>query len=351
MKRKISILLVLCLAISMFAGCSKPAQAPAAKPAELPVLRVATVSAICGLPIYYMREKGWDVENGFKIELNVFSLGAPLLEALAADLWDVGCLGTGPTPLGVTTYDAVYILDANSSSGGCDVFVRKDSPIAKATGGNAKYPTILGNAQTLKGTTMLTPLGSNMHLLGMLWIENLGVDSADINFVHMDQAQLLPAFDSGHGDFVALAPPFSFTARKTHVTAATFEAMDVPQYDAMIANRKYYDSKRPLIEKFVAQYLRAGDEFGKDHELFVQSLFAWQKSNALNDNIDVTRAEAAERHVTTSEEAKTGRFGLTPRMVGQFLAGQGRMEKDLLPKLEANIKRDVLDAALKILGK
>ena len=341
-------LLALCMVGQVFAGGG--GQKPQ-KEGEIPVLRIASVTAVCGLPVYYMMQNKRDIENGFKLELITFSLGAPLLEALAADLWDVGLLGTGAAPLGLTTYDTIFLLDSNSASGGVDLFVRKDSPIAKATGTNPKYPKILGSPATLKGTTMLTPLGSNMHLLGLKWIECLGADVKDVKFVHMEAPQVLAAFDSGNGDFCVLSPPFTFTARKNYLTAATFEDINIPQYDSMIANRKYYDSKRELMVKFVAEYLRIGDEFKKDHELFVQSLFAWQKSNALNDNIDVTRAEAAERHVTTSDEAKAMDFGATPIIAGKFYIEQGRIEANMLPRLEGNIKRDVLDAALKKLGK
>ena len=107
MKKLTSLLLALCLATGLLAGCggapsaSAPASAPAAPPSqggsapagELPTLRVAVMPLVTSLPVKYVMENKLDEERGFKIEPLTFSTGAPMNEALGADLWDVSTIG------------------------------------------------------------------------------------------------------------------------------------------------------------------------------------------------------------------------------------------------------------------
>lgn|GEM_PF-5501465 len=105
MKRVIVLLLTMVLSVGVLAGCggksdtgnagdsaSKTTQGESEESEVLEVLRVAVIPVISSLPIQYIVDQGWDVENGFKIEKVVFSSGAPMGEALVSDLWDIGIM-------------------------------------------------------------------------------------------------------------------------------------------------------------------------------------------------------------------------------------------------------------------
>ena len=61
--------------------------------ADLPTLRVAMMPFITSLPTEYIRKNKLDEKAGFKMDTIMFATGAPMNEALAADLWDVGAMG------------------------------------------------------------------------------------------------------------------------------------------------------------------------------------------------------------------------------------------------------------------
>ncbi|MCA5011271.1 hypothetical protein HP393_22785, partial [Clostridioides difficile] len=80
---------------------------------------------------------------GFKMETVMFATGAPMNEALAADLWDVGAMGAAAVT-GVANYDMMIIGEVLESTDGLGVFVKPDSAIAGAKGYNPSYPNVLG---------------------------------------------------------------------------------------------------------------------------------------------------------------------------------------------------------------
>ena len=63
---------------------------------------------ITSLPTEYIRKNKLDEKAGFKMDTIMFATGAPMNEALAADLWDVGSMGAAAVT-GVANYDMMII--------------------------------------------------------------------------------------------------------------------------------------------------------------------------------------------------------------------------------------------------
>ena len=75
---------------------------------ETVTIRVSGLNQQLSLPLWYIHEQGWDVENGFNLELTVFAQGSGINEALGSGLVDVftiGAAGISSCPV----YDAVYL--------------------------------------------------------------------------------------------------------------------------------------------------------------------------------------------------------------------------------------------------
>ena len=106
---------------------------------DLPVLRVAMMPFITSLPTEYIRKNKLDEKAGFKMDTIMFATGAPMNEALAADLWDVGSMGAAAVT-GVANYDMMIIGEVLESTDGLGVFVKPDSPAAQEKGYNPSYP-------------------------------------------------------------------------------------------------------------------------------------------------------------------------------------------------------------------
>ena len=110
MKKGAALLLVSAAMVSL-AGCGgnsetsgNTASNTSGGNGDLPVLRVAAMPTITSLPTYYIQKNGLDEKAGFKMEVTMFDTGAPMNEALAADLWDVGHMGAAAVT-GMANYD------------------------------------------------------------------------------------------------------------------------------------------------------------------------------------------------------------------------------------------------------
>ena len=116
MKKILRSIVAMSLALALV-GCSGAGGAAknstASKGAEttgtdLPVLRVAMMPFVTSLPAQYIKVNTLDEKNGFKMETTMYATGAPMNEALAADLWDVGAMGAAAVT-GVANYDMAII--------------------------------------------------------------------------------------------------------------------------------------------------------------------------------------------------------------------------------------------------
>ena len=123
MKKALAILLASAMALSL-AACSggsgssgESSESSSGEGGDLPVLRVAAMPTITSLPTYYIQENGLDEAAGFKMEVTMFDTGAPMNEALEADLWDVGLMGAADVT-GMAKYDELIIGEVIESKDG-----------------------------------------------------------------------------------------------------------------------------------------------------------------------------------------------------------------------------------------
>ena len=181
LKKGVALLLASAAMVSL-AGCGgnsggsgSNASNAAGGSSELPTLRVAAMPTITSLPTYYIQKNGLDEKAGFKMEVTMFDTGAPMNEALAADLWDVGQMGAAAVT-GMANYDELIIGEVLESTDGQGVFVSPDCPVAQDTGFNPSIPTVLGSPESVSGITILTPVGTAQHFTVLKWLEKLGME-------------------------------------------------------------------------------------------------------------------------------------------------------------------------------
>ncbi|HYE83755.1 MAG TPA: ABC transporter substrate-binding protein [Clostridia bacterium] len=357
MRKGISVLLVIILVLAMFTGCTKPNSEPAAAPAdpgaaapekkEVKTIRVASLPSQISLPLYYISKQGWDVENGFKIDLTTFPSGAPVNEALGADLWDVSAIGAAAV-MSVVGYDAIQIFSHVDAGEGINAMVRKDSPILKVKGYNPAYPEVYGDPETLKGATILLPVGSGSHFQISKWIEAMGLKETDVKLVHMDYAQGFQAFKAGEGDIVCTSYPFTpKLVAEGYVTASSMKTLNIPYFDNIVVNRKYYDGNKDVLVSLMEQLLRAADVFRSDEELYVDAMMEWYKLNGQEMDKENVRAEVTKKPFVTSVEAKTHQIGASLKMQAQFMASIGKIKNEDLNKFDTNIKTEILEETVK----
>lgn len=360
MKKILCILLAIAMLAIVFTGCSgstgnkstetKVAAGTASAATEkkdLEELKVAIMPYLLSIPVKYIVDKGWDVENGFKIKTILFPTGAPMIEALGANLWDVGTIGTAAVT-GVSTYDAKFIAETSDAAGGIELFVRPNSPIAKVKGFNLTFPELLGNPDTVRGKTLLFPVGTISQLNALKWIEKIGLKDKEVKTVHMEYAQAYQAFLAGQGDIVGLNTPLSYKARDNGwISVGSLGDLKIPQVDGLMANKNSYEKKKEILVKFVQLVYRANDEMAKDPEVEVKVLSDWFKQNGQTVNEKDVRTEAKTRPLITSEMAKSKKHGDALKMTAEFMASIGKLQTEKLQKFDTNITDEIVKEALK----
>ena len=312
-------------------------------------LRVAVIPVISSLPIHYIVEKGWDVENGFKIEKIVFSSGAPMGEALVSNLWDIGIMSAAGV-FAAANYDAMCIADSSDTIGfrGLGLFVRPGSDILSVRGGNPSYPNVYGSAETVRGKTVLCPTGTVSQLHTLKWLEALGLESTDVRLVHMEFAQAYQAYLAGQGDIVALNPPFCFMApNEGLIDIAPIDELGVKLNDMVFANKRSIDSKRELINKCLGLIYRAGMELEANQAAKEAALKDWYRVNG-SDVDDATVAREAAKKLFSLDDirAMNVKGGETLISTAEFFAGIGTVETSKLPVVRGNINGEFIRALL-----
>ena len=341
MKKIVAMILAVTMVAAM-AGCAKastsqPVSGGTEAPKDLPVLRVATMPFITSLPTYYIQQNKLDEKAGFKMEITNFATGAPMNEAHAADLWDDGAMGAAAVT-GMANYDEMIIGEVLESTDGLGVFVNPDSPIAKATGYNPSFPTVLGSPETVKGITILTPVGTAQHFTTLKWLEKLGLEATDVSIVNMDTVQAYQALKAGQCDAVALNVPTFFDAKNDKmVQVGNLAELGTKYVDMLVANRKAVENKADIVQLYVnciseaCAALKADPEMAAD--LFVQFLkesgTETSRENCVND--------LARVQWITKDDWKDRELGRFARELGEFYVSLGQLEPTLIDKFPTNI--------------
>ena len=345
MKRRkgLSLLLAAAMVVSL-AGCGNAAGqsgggtgSGAAGGDGLPVLRVAAMPTITSLPTYYAQKNGLDEKAGFKMEITMFDTGAPMNEALAADLWDVGHMGAAAVT-GMANYDELIIGEVLESTDGQGVFVSPDCPVAQDKGYNPSFPTVLGSPDSVAGITILTPVGTAQHFTVLKWLEKLGMEPTDVNIVNMDTVQAYQALQSGQGDAASLNVPTFFDAKNNGmVQVANLADMGTRYVDMIVGNRKSLDGKSDLIQKYVDCMLEACETLQKDPDMAADLLVEFLQDSGMETSRENCMADLDRVKWLSKEDWKGRELGVFAKELGEFYVDQGQLEASATEKFNTNV--------------
>ena len=354
MKKILSVLLIVALMLTVFASCTPnntppaatpapapaennnetddPAEPAAVDPADLPVLRVAVMPFYLSTITYYIVENGLDVENGFRIDLQLYPMGAPQIEAMLANEWDVGMMATAGV-FGIANAGMMPIAPILRSSGGTGAFIRPDHPAAQVTGAVPGMPNVLGDADTLRGAQVLVPIGSLNHLNVVKWFYAVGLTSNDFTVVDMTNANALQAFRAGEGDITAFSPPLTHQAyAEGWVNGASLDDLNVEFWDYLYANPRTFEDVKDLIAKFVDLQLEVQTRFMADQDLAAYWSYQWlHGENAIDTSIEQMAGEWQVRPFVTRDQAQgLTEVGASLREIAEFFVSIGNLEESAL---------------------
>ncbi len=364
MRKWLSLTLVLALAVTILAACTPPpatTQAPTTAapketaagettPAETKyqsnvTIRIGTQPTTMGTPLDYAMKKGWIEEAGLKIERILFPTGAPINEALAAKQIDFSLNGLA-TVYAVAAGDVSWIGEINTASG-LGVYVRPDNPIVKVKGNVEGYPNIYGSAETLKGLTVLGPLGTSSQFNVITWMNHFGLTASDYKMLSMDHGPAAQAFLAGEGDAIASSPPYTYQLEDAGmIKVATLEdTSGITLVDGVCVRKEFLAEHREDVKRLMEVIYRAQEDLASDDKLFFDVCMEYYNENgreydATKMNNEIKERDFIGKDFMTKPDYK---FGAVLFGMGKFYVDDGKIPAEDYPNIAAGIDPSILE--------
>lgn len=351
MLRKISLLLASALAAGLLAGCGGSGQSASAADGEAAptTIRVGIVTNTMGVPAAYALEKGYYEAEGITVEPVIFSTGSLVNEAFGAGEIDVAFSGLASI-FSLATGQASWIGEINTTDG-LGIYVRPDSPILEHKGEVEGYENTYGSADTLRGITILGPLGNVAQYCAANWLSIFGLTDQDASIVNMDYGPAYQAFISGEGDAVSVNNPYSFMLEDAgYVCAATFEeATKTELYDGIFASTEFIENNRDAMVGFIRATYKAVDEL-QDEDVRSEFSMAWFSENGKEYTQETMDQEIALRRYIDADFMQQPDFSFGQGMVtiADFYVDDGKITEDGKALIPDTIDVTLLEDALGI---
>lgn len=334
-KKMMSGLLALSTAVVMTA-CGSTTESDSA---GYDTLNVGTMALTCGIPVLYAEEMGYFEDAGLDVDVEIFTTGAPINEAIAADQIDIAVSGFSSV-YSLANADCSWIADVNTT-GGMALYARPDSEIANAEGVNG----MIGDAESLKGLQILEPLGTSVQYMTESYAQQLGLSPADINQVNMEYAPAYQAFTTGEGDLIASNPPYSYQLESEGYTKlCTFEqATQVDMYDGVFARNSVIEERSDEVQLFIDCLVKAMDDL-QDDDLRAEYTRKVYDENAISCTDEDLAHEIEDRRYVGTERMSESDYVLGKSWVAitDFLVGAEKITADNAPNVAASINSEYI---------
>jgi len=272
---------------------------------------------------------------GIKVEERVFAKGLDVMQAIIAGELDVGTTASEAAISGRAGGAPIYVV-AGFAKGGARLVARADANV-KAV-------------RDLKGKKVGVTRGGIQEVLLMAELQKAGLtaDAApgkDVQIVYLAYADLNQALLGKNIDAMMQSEPQSSQAINKGFGVEVLKPYDTPIGEpvrTMVMTEKFYNTKRPVAEKFMRCFVLATSTFIKDRALaekYVRDVVF--KGQITKDDFDDAISNSPYTYDITPEHIQT----TTDIMVK---TGVGRMAKP--PVAKDWVKTDLLDEAKKSLN-
>lgn len=255
------------------------------------------------LPAWLAEQDGLYEQAGMGFEMIMFTGGAAQNEALGADEWDIGTMGSPPSITGGVAYGVHVIGFGSPDDKAVTIWARPDSDVAQVSGEVDGYPDIKGNADTWRGKTILCPTSTSAHFTLIATLKTMGLTTEDVNIIDMGVAQGFTAFKAGEADIVCLWDPQGFDAEKEGWTCissgeATGEAMPT----VIVASEKAMAEKHDEILEYLDIYFQESEKYAKDLDAYAQALMDIGIENGVEQDYETSYKCAEKRPLQTLDD-------------------------------------------------
>lgn len=256
--------------------------------AALMPLTISHQASIHSLPSYIADKEGVLKENGLDVNILYFTSGPPQTEALGADEWDVGCIGSPPTIAANLAYNMKIIGVSVEDTVALSFWCRNESDIAAY--GDPDGDGIVGDAESWRGKTILCPLVTSWHFVLIATLNKLGLTEDDVNIIDMDASQAYTAMQAGQGDICALGFPNYILAEDEDWTCcATGASSGESMPTVLVASEKAIEEKPEAVLAWLRSYYEICDKYVDDSDTLTEYFLDMQ----LEQGSDIDDGQAA----------------------------------------------------------
>ena len=310
--------------------------------------------------IWYAKKQGWDKAEGLDIEMLLFNSGPAQMEALPAKEWSIGATSTGGMLVAGMRHNVQVVSPLLSEGEVISIYMRPDDPAAKIKGANPAFPEVYGSAETVKGKTVLFTSQTTSHYNAGRWLEAFGLKEADVKMVNMEQASMIPAFEKGIGDAMALWAPFTYAAeRKGFKRVTTGEACNAITSSMYIADKEWAEKNPELVAKFLRVSNRTTDMLNKEgpsprivkeYQEFMSDFcgIKMTEEDARFDILSHPRWSLAQAQAMMDSSKGESQYAAEQRAAAEFFTKLGRFSQKELDAF--NQKKFVTDKYIKTLN-
>ncbi len=199
------------------------------------------------LPYHIATEMGWWAEVGLDPSFTTFPAGAPQIAAAAAGDWDVGGTGSVPAVLGAERYGIKTIGITNDESAGNALMAHNDV-----------IEGLRDDPSSIAGESILLTTNSTGEYAVRACLEMWGVDSDEVEFVNLNQSQIISAISARQGDIAGVWAPNTYTlqerADSDYLCTGADAGAIVP--GALVVRPDYAEENPELVARYLAVFLR-----------------------------------------------------------------------------------------------
>ena len=252
MKRILSLVVILVLALSMLTGCggSTSAGSDSAGSNTAGEVHIAIQPSAAFIPLYIARENGWIeealAEYGVEVTWNDFESGPPMNESMASGDSDLGVIGDVPTVSAIAAGQQNEVVAiAAQAADSYAVLVAADSDITSAA--------------ELEGKRIATVVGSTGHNLTQKFLGTAGLSIDDIELVNISAGDAATVLANHEVDAVAIWEPNVTRLVDSGVAKIIAEGTDVglAGTNTIVARKAFAEANPEIVSVILAQYARA----------------------------------------------------------------------------------------------
>lgn len=352
MKKALPIVLLLSL-ILVFSGCGGDNEpAPSSDPGEQTSVvnndtsdgkfRVATLAQIDAWPVYNAVVSGEAEKYGFSDFQNkdiiTFDSGIDVIEGIPAEAFSIGDVGAIPTLMASLRFDAVVVGIAADESPSNAIIARPENPVFERP--DAENDELFGDAETVKGKTILMTSVSSAHFILQNWLGHLGLSEDDVTIKMMDQQTAVTSFDSGEGDFLVLWSPNLYRAyEKGYKEVANAADLGAPAIMFYVAPREWAESHKKEIANFLAMTSAQVEVYQEKEEELAPDIakFFLEYGGIKMSDQDTKEDIARHKLFTVEEQIKLIEDGTAEKWLndnGEYFEKEGKIKPEELASLQ-----------------